>query len=118
ASTSHAPVPVTGIFAFRWILSLQTEKGSPASATVGKLSRTICTDDVETGQTPLTTVQIKVLLPVPSAFTAVLLECGLLMDAGEERTDQLPVPAEGMPAFNVVEGAHMVCESPAETLPG
>ena len=56
------------------------------------------------GQTPLEIVHCKILFPNVNPVTVVLLRVGVVIDAVPEKTDQDPVPTEGIFPFKVVVG--------------
>ena len=61
---------------------------------------------VEAGQTPLPTVQIKILLPVASDVTLEEFNVGVVTEDPPDTTDQVPEPTTGMLALSVVVGEH------------
>jgi len=107
----HTPVPTVGAFAAIAVTDEaggQTERFDPALETVGKLSRTIATVELEAAHTPLIILHLKMFVPTPNPVIVVLGEVGDVIVPDPETKIQLPVPTVGVFAFIVAVVAQTV----------
>jgi len=96
-STDQVPTPMAGAFAFNRVVGELMHKVccDPALAVVGNASLVTVTASVDVGQTPLTTVHKKVLVPVAMLRSEEVAEFRVTIVANPPISDQDPVPTVG-----------------------
>jgi hypothetical protein len=107
-TSSHVPVPVSGVLPFNVALTAHTDWLFPALEIEGGKCRVIEMVSEEKGQMPFTTFHSRRLFPALKLFTEVEGLDATARDPVPVSTDQVPDPIEGLSAARLAEAEQMV----------